>query len=343
MAPVPAIGDDAGGSVGVYLKRLIAKRTANEQVRLLYVAATRSKRTLHLSAAPKVKGDGTIVPRAGTLLASLWPALRTDFEGSLAPQTSQAASASGRVGQSREDTPATAAGDLLAATREPAGAGATLQPPANTFRRLLAIWSPPPIDLPTSDLERLPVGRQSLEPPEFSWVGETSRHIGTVVHAALESFASAPELPTRARIHAGRDGYRHQLLRHGVPERDLARATEVVIEALTRTVEDERGRWIFGREHREAHSELALTGIAAGRLTGVVIDRSFVDRDGTRWVIDFKTSRHEGGGLEGFLEQEMARYRPQLESYVALARALGPEPVRAGLYFPLLGAFRELS
>src|SRR5262249_24982299 len=163
--------------------------------------------------------------------------------------------------------------------------------------------------------------------------------IGTVVHAGLESFANTTALPSRARIEADRDLYRHQLLRHGVPERDLARATDVVVEALTRTVEDQRGRWIFAPEHREARSELALTGIAAGRLTGVVIDGSFVDRDGTRWVIDFKTSRHEGGGLETFLEQEMNRYRPQLETYVALARGLGSNPVRAGLYFPLLGTF----
>jgi len=115
------------------------------------------------------------------------------------------------------------------------------------------------------------------------------------------------------------------------------------VEALTRTVKDERGRWIFAAEHRDARSELALTGIAAGRLTGVIIDRSFVDRDGTRWVIDFKTSRHEGGGLEDFLSQEVDRYRPQLATYIALARGLGPNTVRAGLYFPLLGVFRELT
>ncbi|MGH8267175.1 MAG: hypothetical protein ACRETS_07635, partial [Steroidobacteraceae bacterium] len=60
-------------------------------------------------------------------------------------------------------------------------------------------------------------------------------------------------------------------------------------------------------------------------------------------VIDYKTSAHEGGDLEGFLEQEVQRYRPQLEGYVGLAAALGPEPVRAALYFPLLGAFRELA
>jgi ATP-dependent exoDNAse (exonuclease V) beta subunit len=181
-----------------------------------------------------------------------------------------------------------------------------------------------------------------LEPPQFTWVGETSRHIGTVVHAALEAFAETETLPKRASIEADRDVYRHHLQRHGVPERDLEQATRVVVEALTNTVGDERGRWILSSAHREAHSELTLTGIANGRLTDAIIDRSFVDREGTRWVIDFKTSRHEGGGLEAFLKRELERYRAQLETYVALARGLGPNPVRAGLYFPLIGAFREL-
>ena len=314
MAPVPAIGDDAGGSVGVYLKRLMARRGANEQTRLLYVAATRAKKTLYLSAAPKAKTDGSIQPKSGTLLASLWPALGASFK----------------------------TGDTLSgvATLPAPGEATELRIP---LQRLRSDWSPPSFGPEGPELSRLPVGHQSLEPPEFSWVGETSRHIGTVVHAGLESFANTTTLPTRARLQADRDVYRHQLLRHGVPERDLSRATDVVVEALTRTVEDERGRWIFDPEHREARSELALTGIAAGRLTGVVIDRSFLDRAGTRWVIDFKTSRHEGGGLEAFLEQEMDRYRPQLETYVALARGLGSHPVRAGLYFPLLGAFRELQ
>ena len=62
-----------------------------------------------------------------------------------------------------------------------------------------------------------------------------------------------------------------------------------------------------------------------------------------RWVIDFKTSAHAGGEAEAFLARELERYRAQLESHSQLARALGPEPVRAALYLPLLGAFRELQ
>jgi len=292
--------------VGVYLKRLMSKRAANEQTRLLYVAATRSRQTLYLSAAPKTKPDGTVAPRTGTLLATLWPALSSEFSADEVVSSG--------------DAPTTI---------------------INPLRRLSAHWTPPRFEI-APELPRLPIGHQSLEPPEFSWVGETGRHIGTVVHAALEAFASASELPTRSVIESARKAYLHQLRRHGVPDRDLPRAATLVVEALTRTVGDDRGRWIFAPEHTESSSELALTGMASGRLTGVVIDRSFVDREGTRWVIDFKTSRHEGSGLQGFLDEEMKRYRAQLETYVALARGLGPQPVRAGLYFPLLCAFCEL-
>ena len=345
MAPVPAIGDDAGGAVGVFLKRLMSRRGTNEQTRLLYVAATRAKKTLYLSAAPKAKRDGTVLPRSGTLLASLWPALGSAFIA--------AATANKRHAEGMYNTAAARASEWELSDGEVLGedarggsssvdANTTGAPPVIPLRRLIPTWSPPNFTAPVAEPSRLPLGHQSLEPPQFTWVGETSRHIGTVVHAALELFAGAAALPMRAQIAADRDVYRHHLRRHGVPDRDLEQATGVVVEALTNTVGDERGRWILSREHREAHSELTLTGIANGRLTDAIIDRSFVDRDGTRWVIDFKTSRHEGGGLEAFLKRELERYRPQLDTYVALARGLGPNPVRAGLYFPLIGAFREL-
>src|SRR5437762_10946533 len=88
--------------------------------------------------------------------------------------------------------------------------------------------------------------------------------------------------------------------------------------------------------------DTSVTGVKTCALP-ILVDRCFVDEAGTRWVIDYKTSRHEGGSLESFLDHEMQRYQGQLSDYLALARSLGPQPVRAALYFPLLGAFRELS
>jgi ATP-dependent helicase/nuclease subunit A len=300
MAPIPAVGEEEGKELVRLIGALSAERDAHERARLLYVAATRAQRTLWLSGAPEPQRDGRLKPRQLALLGSLWSALEHDFEISSAPH---------------EDRPAGAR-----------------RPPL--LRRLLSRWQPQ--TLPEAPLAvRLPLGPRAL-PVEFSWVGETQRHIGTIVHALLAQAADVQsfEIPAPAFV-------LEQLRLQGVPEAERAHAARVIVHALERTFADQRGRWILG-PHPEAASELALSGIAAGRLRNVKIDRTFLDETGTRWVIDYKTGSHEGGDTDAFLARELERYRAQLEGYLALAAALGTQQVRAGLYFPLLGAFREL-
>ena len=62
-----------------YLKALEAERSDNEVVRLLYVAATRTQRQLHLIASIQTNQKGEIKPVANSLLKVLWPAVETDF------------------------------------------------------------------------------------------------------------------------------------------------------------------------------------------------------------------------------------------------------------------------
>jgi hypothetical protein len=70
----------------------------------------------------------------------------------------------------------------------------------------------------------------------------------------------------------------------------------------------------------------------------LVIDRVFEDAQGRRWIVDYKTSSHEGADVERFLADEEARYREQLERY---ATALAAPDAKRCLYFPLLRAARE--
>jgi ATP-dependent exoDNAse (exonuclease V) beta subunit len=119
-----------------------------------------------------------------------------------------------------------------------------------------------------------------------------------------------------------------------------------VIAAIQQILVDSRGRWLLGLETRleETQSELALSGVVNGRVVSGVIDRTFRDERGTRWVVDFKTSSHEGGGLEAFLDAEALRYRPQLQRYAQLMKLFRPqEEIRAALYFPLLRAWKEVD
>jgi ATP-dependent exoDNAse (exonuclease V) beta subunit len=71
----------------------------------------------------------------------------------------------------------------------------------------------------------------------------------------------------------------------------------------------------------------------------MVLDRTFVDEGGVRWIIDYKSGTHEGADVEGFLNRERLRYAGQLELY---AQALGGA-AKLGLYFPLLNGWREWS
>ena len=76
-------------------------------------------------------------------------------------------------------------------------------------------------------------------------------------------------------------------------------------------------------------------------VVSIVIDRTFVDA-GIRWIVDYKTSTHEGAGRDAFLDEQARRYRDQLERYARLMSRLDPaHPIRLGLYFPLLGGWRE--
>jgi hypothetical protein len=80
-----------------------------------------------------------------------------------------------------------------------------------------------------------------------------------------------------------------------------------------------------------------------GAAQGLRIDRTFVDEHGTRWVVDWKTGAHEGADTEGFLDNELERYRGQLERYAHAMNLLEPgRRLRVGLYFPLHDAWREL-
>jgi len=132
-----------------------------------------------------------------------------------------------------------------------------------------------------------------------------------------------------------------ELAELGVPNDRRDAAASKVLDAVRLTLADERGRWLLGAGHRDATTELALTGMVGAESLSIVIDRTFIDASGTRWIVDYKTSTHEGAGLEQFLDNERERYRPQLERYAALVSLLGDEPVRLGLYFPLLSAWRE--
>jgi len=135
-----------------------------------------------------------------------------------------------------------------------------------------------------------------------------------------------------------------QLVTQGVPAARLDLCAETVEGCLDRTLRSERGRWLL-HGHADAACELALSGMVDGELVHAVIDRTFIDEQGVRWIVDYKTSRPDPGEeLAGFVSREACRYAPQMAVYRQLMAALdGVVPLRVALYFPLAEAWYEFD
>ena len=306
---IAAMGRNGGADNPVY--KLVADidrvRAAHESRRLLYVAVTRAKVELHLLAHARRNEQGECVPQPGSLLAHLWPTIGAEFQGV--------------VNSASSSIPLAAQAELP--------------------RRLPGDWCPPvgAAAIPVPDVA---VGLPP-EQVEFSWVTDDARKVGIVVHRALQAIAREGLANwDGARVSGAASAFRVQLQTLGVLNSYLAASCAQVVEAVQRVLEDSRGRWVL-QSHIDSHAEWRLTGVLDGRLQAVAIDRSFVDEEGVRWIVDYKVSRHSGSDLKGFLDRECERYQAQLQRYRTLVHQLdASRPIRLGLYFPLLRAWREL-
>jgi hypothetical protein len=177
--------------------------------------------------------------------------------------------------------------------------------------------------------------------PEFDWAGAIAQAVGQVVHFELQRIAEGGVPAGSGDMPAAR--WRRRLRELGIDEAHLPAALARIADAMTAVGRSQRAAELLDPAALDAQSELALTAVIDGVLQSLRIDRTFIDRDGVRWVIDWKTSTHEGGDREAFLDNELERYRNQLERYARVMRLVDPDrPQRVGLYFPLLDAWREI-
>ena len=310
LAPI----DETGGEkepLYQYVRELDKQAEDIEAGRLLYVAATRAESRLHLLACLKVDEDGVVkMPSKRSLLGIAWRALPgIPIPSPLASKSVKEGTVSlpldgGGQGRGREGV-----GEL---------------------RRLPADFNMP--KAPEASGWTSPEEGRDEEQIEFSWVGETARHVGTIVHRWLQQIAEDELRGWDAkRVESLRARFNKELERRGVQASELIAASDLVAAALKNTIADERGRWVLGT-HPESKSEYRIRT----RDRSYVVDRLIRDKDGVRWVVDYKTSRHEGGDLEVFLDQQRRRYQAQLDAYAA---ALGAEG--RGIYLPLLSGWRS--
>ena len=312
MAKKSGIKNFTAPSVYDFLKGLETQRSDNEIVRLLYVAATRTERCLHLIASIQTNAKGEIKPKAKSLLKVLWPAVENDFKLAT-PLGKESDKALVDFSQFKPKLQRLSVFDLSYIG-------------SDEFAN-----STVPFNF---DDNANPV-LESLS--DYFQSADLQRQCGTLAHLYMQlladtDFKSWNEARLQRCLPAMINWFHQQ--GHGL---DIAkRGAAMVLAALQTTLASEMGRWVL-QARSVAASELSLMQAQSGKIKNHIIDRTFIEH-GARWIIDYKLStQNEMANLETAAEQ----HRPQLTRYASLF-VQEKLPIKIAVFYLSLAKLVEL-
>ena len=316
FGPVKPRAETEADPVSRYLGAREARRASYEIDRLLYVAATRARKRLHLVGHVNVdEASGQPkTPSSASLLGRLWPCLATPTPPA----------ADGDTAEPVADTPEWQGEPLRRLHRDGLAqlarqADVTISPGFAAAAR--GAWG------------------DSAEHPAWQLESGYDAAIGTLAHAWLarigqDGIAAWPAEALAHRLPA----MRRQLTRAGIPASQADTAAEAVLDTLQSTLADDRGLWLLSQSG--ARREWPLID-AAGKVS--VIDLALSTEDG--WlIVDYKTGRPQPNESPAAFAQRMRqRHGDQLLRYCAQVTALDGRKARAALYFPRARAWIDLT
>jgi len=311
LAPL-ALNETNKNSHYNYLRGLNKKRNINEAIRLMYVACTRAEQKLILLACANLDQDSleTKPPRSGSLLNTIWDATQGDFD----------------FPYRREEE------DALTQNEYPQ---TLLRLPANFQRERLSSVNWQLAQQPTAAVPVTPLDAQELE---YEWATEVATAVGLVLHDCLQFNGSRVlTLAVDSRLLAR---WRGELVGLRVPANRIDYAVKRLSKAVINIQADTASHFLF-KDYIEQQNEYALSALEEGVIKTYRFDRTFVDEQGVRWIVDYKSTDTRNENVEYFVDEQIReRHRSQLEKYGRLMSQVDTKPIRLAVYFPLLKQLR---
>ena len=236
-----------------YIKQLETARINNETARLLYVAATRTMRKLHLIGTVKFNENG-LAPAKRTLLELLWPKLSAEFANTeISINTNQ------KIQKLSEFTP-----------------------------KLMRLPAPAVPEILSQSAAIKPKFNVQTASKNLAVAPNLAADAGTLAHLYIEMMANSnlSEWPA-SRIDASVPAMRFWLLQKNHAEKEVNLQVANIVNALIKTTNSPQGAWMLApRASRQAELSISATD-ANAEPQEHRIDLTFIEND-TRWIIDYK-------------------------------------------------------
>lgn len=306
-----------------------------EDTRLLYIAVTRARTSALLLGTVSEDSKGDYQPPKSCLLGRIWPQLDS---GSFNLE---------KINLSEEEKQLFY-GDM---TDENVSSGISFPDvtPISRFESALELSSTQLsslskiVDKYTTtaevDQEDKEAGTSAAE--EFEHDNTIAAAVGILIHSSLESYTISKEKTLwLEKLSGQRNFWRLYLRQYLDDEAELEATLDEVQSTIKSNTSNKDIAWIFDENGVEAQSELALTN-QHNRL--FIVDRTLIDKEGIRWIIDFKTGGpNTSQSNETFIQTMKERYKSQLLNYGNLFAELESRETKLALYLTSIEKLVEL-
>lgn len=292
-----------------YIEMLENERDANEAARVLYVAATRAERKLHLVGVANLNAKNEIKPTKNSYLDLLWHAVSSEFEATGLTTKSVCENANINA----DDNIANFTPNLI-----------RLQ-----HLHIPSVFQPAKIIAPQASKSPIEKNQQTISL-------NLAVDAGSLAHQYMEMIANEglKSWPV-SRINASASAMQYWLLQKGHAQNDVEQQISHIIVALKTTTTSQKGQWMLNpRPSRQA--ELSIMAIDENNEPQEHrIDLTFIDAD-VRWIVDYKlTTTNEN------IEIAASQHKPQLTRYANLF-SNESMPIKTAVFFLSSGQLIEI-
>lgn len=306
-----------------------------EKTRLLYVATTRAVNNLYLlfsTQNTEKAEDNSFKPTAGSLLTSIWSAVKDEVNWSIVNEEIQ-----------QIDLISDNNSDVLQFYRVPASFVLPL------------LHSNNPLSAYYLERDYHEAENRLLFPNNDDVVESKNAYLGTVLHKVFESIASRSS-GSDFWLKLDKSAKKAWLLALSnslsLPQALQDELIEDVSNTLEKTLKQPMMQWVLKKRNCQAN-EFPILQLAKGSQRLAIIDRLFVDED-VLWLLDYKTaSPADEISEEQFLKAEIQQYQQQLQAYYTALTAILNEAnnplkdwkfssIKTALYFSALDKLVEV-
>ena len=267
-----------------------------EDTRLLYIAITRAKLSVKLIATVSLNTKKELVIPSNSLLARIWKEIQRESKGLVIFSCDDFFdSYSNQIFENSDAFPTPT--------------------PLRRFKNILGLTDSEKRNLKNKTLSEIDTADSTGINDEYA-KSTLDAKIGELIHEVLEDYAMdgnksvfLDKLPLRE------NHWKCQLQNHTTSDTSVNESIEFIFNSIKNCVTNSDLSWIFDESNNTSKSEHEISWSQNGKVRTYIIDRTLIDSDGVRWIIDFKTGMPQGESKEEFIRHQKELYKPQLQRY----------------------------